>query len=144
MRQHGRRSRRVAEDLRGSLTAGSARAGDGLCFGLISRGRVERHASQADPVPPSRSYTVVYGDTLSEVAERHQVPLAEILAQNHLDASGILREGQMLTIASSTEPKTESVPAPKQALRPDLARSPSAARDKDAGWCSTRDAQRYA
>ncbi len=44
------------------------------------------------------SYVVRPGDTLSEIAERHNVRLSTLLKHNHLDNPNVLRSGQLLKI----------------------------------------------
>jgi LysM repeat protein len=64
---------------------------------------VPRTAEPAPPAttPPTHWYVVGPGDTLSGVAERERVPVAEILVLNGLDARGVLHPGQRLRIPGS-------------------------------------------
>jgi LysM repeat protein/predicted esterase len=78
-------------------------------------------SGQTDQAPGAQNYVVVWGDTLSEIAERSQVSLGDILEANHLDRSDTLREGQTLRIPLSAESATESAPAPRHAPDADAA-----------------------
>jgi LysM repeat protein len=48
-------------------------------------------------------YTVASGDTLSVVAERHQLRTAELLALNDLNADSVIRPGQKLIVRKGAE-----------------------------------------
>ena len=75
--------------------------------------------------PSSGSYTIKAGDTLSGIAARHGVKLADILAANQLTMSSIIYPGQKLALvggsitpASSQTPATSPAPAPETPLVP--------------------------
>ncbi|WP_446680637.1 LysM peptidoglycan-binding domain-containing protein [Agromyces hippuratus] len=55
------------------------------------------------PVAPAPSngddYTVVDGDTLWDIAARHDLDVAELVAINELDAAAVIRAGQVLRVA---------------------------------------------
>ena len=75
--------------------------------------------------PSSGSYTIKAGDTLSGIAARHGVKLADILAANQLTMSSIIYPGQKLALAggsitpaSSQTPATSPAPAPETSLVP--------------------------
>ncbi|WP_298850305.1 transglycosylase SLT domain-containing protein [uncultured Aquimonas sp.] len=57
---------------------------------------VDRVQSGAIPLPEPRVYTVVAGDTLSTIARRHGVRVAELQQWNKLSAKWVLRIGQQL------------------------------------------------
>jgi len=46
-------------------------------------------------------YTIASGDTLSEIAKRHNISLAKLLEHNGLEPSAVIRVGQKLVIPSS-------------------------------------------
>jgi N-acetylmuramoyl-L-alanine amidase len=52
----------------------------------------------AAPAPSAATYTVVAGDTVSGIAARHGSTVAAVSAANGLDARGLIRIGQTLTI----------------------------------------------
>jgi N-acetylmuramoyl-L-alanine amidase len=49
----------------------------------------------------ARQYTIASGDTLSDIAKRHNVSLSKLLEHNGLQSSSVIRVGQRLTIPSS-------------------------------------------
>lgn len=52
------------------------------------------------PTPPNaEAYTVVDGDTLWDIAARHDLEVAELVAINGLDAAAVIRAGQVLRVA---------------------------------------------
>ncbi|MFC9560179.1 LysM peptidoglycan-binding domain-containing protein [Agromyces sp. NPDC056965] len=54
------------------------------------------------PVPPTTSaeeYTVVDGDTLWDIAARHDLEVSELVAINGLDTAAVIRAGQVLRVA---------------------------------------------
>ncbi len=57
------------------------------------------------------AYTVKVGDTLSEIAERHGVSLAELREWNRLDAKKSIQPGMRLVIRQKVEASAE-VPKP--------------------------------
>ncbi len=61
------------------------------------------------------NYTVVAGDTVSDIAERYGLSTASVLARNGLGWSSLIFPGQLLTLTSSTpapiEAETSSEPA---------------------------------
>jgi len=69
------------------------------------------------------TYTVVVGDTLSEIADAHSVPTAALAEANNLSVTGVLREGQQLMIpsyrystvpvANAQEGSSQSPPVPE-------------------------------
>lgn len=66
---------------------------------------------------PSGSYTIKAGDTLSGIAARNGVKLADILSANRLTMSTIIYPGQKLvltggSIAPASSPTTTTAPAP--------------------------------
>ncbi|WP_412932965.1 LysM peptidoglycan-binding domain-containing protein [Microbacterium jepli] len=50
------------------------------------------------PAPPAAGYTIVAGDTISGIAQRHGVSIRAILAANGLGADSIIYPGQTLAI----------------------------------------------
>jgi N-acetylmuramoyl-L-alanine amidase len=48
-----------------------------------------------------RHYTIANGDTLSDIAKRHNVSLAKLLEHNGLQSSAVIRVGQKLVIPAS-------------------------------------------
>lgn len=58
-------------------------------------------APAAAPVVATRTHTVVAGDTVSALATRHGTTNAAIIAANNLGANGMIRIGQVLTIAGA-------------------------------------------
>lgn len=60
---------------------------------------MERVKSGEVSVPEPRAHTVVAGDTLSAIARRHGLSLADLLQWNGLNAKSVLRIGQVLRLA---------------------------------------------
>ena len=59
-------------------------------------------ARQHRPPPAQRSYVIKSGDTLSGIASRHGVRLADILSANRLKVTSIIYPGQKLAIPGKT------------------------------------------
>jgi LysM repeat protein len=60
-------------------------------------------AATGTPTPsPTRKYVVASGDTLSEIARRFDVTVADIMALNQLSNADFLAEGQELLIPASS------------------------------------------
>ncbi len=68
--------------------------------------------------PAQIVYTVQTGDTCSGIAQKLNVPLNILVAQNGLDANCLIRVGQVLTITFAT-------PTPVQSPTPILAQTPT-------------------
>lgn len=65
------------------------------------------------PAPaPAASHTVVAGDTISGIAERHEVSVESILAANGLQWSSIIYPGQTLALPLAATPAAATTPAP--------------------------------
>ena len=63
----------------------------------------------ADAAPSTASYTVTWGDSLSQIAGRHQVSLSSLLDANDLTASSLILPGRRLRIpAGATAPSPAS------------------------------------
>jgi LysM repeat protein/RNA polymerase subunit RPABC4/transcription elongation factor Spt4 len=54
------------------------------------------------PTPVRLTYTVQSGDTLSDIADRFHVSIADIMRANNLGDRDFIREGQILIIPQST------------------------------------------
>jgi len=48
-----------------------------------------------------RQYTIANGDTLSDIAKRHNIALSKLLEHNGLRSSAVIRVGQTLVIPAS-------------------------------------------
>lgn len=81
--------------------------------------RTTAAAPAPSPAPP-RTYTVVAGDTLSKIAAKHQTTVAALEAANGINASSILRIGQVLKIPEKGA-KLPSPSASPAAPKPTLA-----------------------
>ena len=68
--------------------------------------------------PAQIVYTVRSGDTCSEIAQRLNVPMSVLIAQNNLDANCLIRAGQVLTVTFAT-------PTPAQSPTPIVAQTPT-------------------
>ncbi len=81
-------------------------------------------AQAANFAPPSADrpaqivYTVRSGDTCSELAQKLNVPMNVLIAQNNLDANCSIRAGQVLTVTFAT-------PTPAQSPTPIVAQTPT-------------------
>lgn len=56
-------------------------------------------APEASAPPAGDEYTVVDGDTLWDIAARHDLQVSELVAINGLDAAAVIRAGQVLRVA---------------------------------------------
>lgn len=65
----------------------------------------------AAPAPASGSYTIKSGDTLSGIAARNGVKLADILSANRLTTSSIIYPGQKLALPGATIAPASTPPA---------------------------------
>ena len=65
----------------------------------------------AAPAPASGSYTIKSGDTLSGIAARNGVKLADILSANRLTMSSIIYPGQKLALPGATIAPASTPPA---------------------------------
>ena len=72
------------------------------------------------------SYTVQSGDTVSDIAQKHGVPTASVLALNGLSWSSTIFPGQELTLRGDASPSTPA-PAPQPAPSAPSAPAPTAA-----------------
>ncbi|TDN93198.1 LysM peptidoglycan-binding domain-containing protein [Microbacterium sp. BK668] len=72
-------------------------------------------AAPAAPVPPSGTYTIQKGDTLSAVAARHGTTVQALFAANGLDWSSILYPGQTVMLPGGSAPAAPAAPAPPAA-----------------------------
>lgn len=59
---------------------------------------------------PKRTYKIVKGDTLSDIAYMYQISWRDLAAENNLTEKSILREGQMLVLPESAA----ATPRPRQ------------------------------
>jgi LysM repeat protein len=86
------------------------------------------------PAPPAgATYTVLPGDWLSRIADRHGISLAALLAANNLTATSLIRPGQQLTIpggAASPAPPAAPAGGPTYTVREGDALSAIAARHR--------------
>ena len=73
-------------------------------------------APKPPTVKPGETYVVRSGDTLSAIARRHGITLADLISANQLRNPNLLRVGQELTIPGPTSPTP--APAPKPAPAP--------------------------
>uniref|UniRef100_UPI0039EF9145 LysM peptidoglycan-binding domain-containing protein n=1 Tax=Sinomonas sp. G460-2 TaxID=3393464 RepID=UPI0039EF9145 len=72
-------------------------------------------AAIAAPAVAANAYTVQPGDTLSDIAARHGVPLNDLFRLNGLGWSSIIYPGQQIRIAddgAASAPAPQSAPAP--------------------------------
>jgi LysM repeat protein len=53
---------------------------------------------QTEPQTQGRTYRVVAGDTLSQIAKRFGVPMSQLVELNHIQNPNMIRVGQVLTI----------------------------------------------
>jgi LysM repeat protein len=84
-------------------TAVSAVASDGA-----DPGAATTDGAEASRTGPGGGYHVVYGDTLSAIAERYGVTVDELAATNALDPAGLLPAGITLSIPGSAPAATET------------------------------------
>jgi soluble lytic murein transglycosylase-like protein len=84
-------------------------------------------AASASAAPPAQgAYTVRPGDTLSALAARAGVPMAQMAYMNGLDPKGILRSGTLLKLPTGAAPPTRAdQPAPAQTVVPAAAPAPT-------------------
>ena len=68
-------------------------------------------AATPAPAPASASYTIKSGDTLSGIAARNGVKLADILAANRLTTSSIIYPGQKLALTGASIAPAATPPA---------------------------------
>lgn len=68
-----------------------------------------KKAAQAAP----QDYTVVAGDTVSEIADRFSLTTGSVLSANGLDSTSIIFPGQRLQLAGGSAPATPTVSATK-------------------------------
>lgn len=91
-------------------------AGSRLRVGANDSAAPSTPAAAPTPAAGSASYTVVRGDTLSSIARRHNVRVAELAAVNQIPADSMVRIGQTLRLpanaASPAPDTTEPEPAP--------------------------------
>ena len=57
-----------------------------------------QNQSQSQPQTQGRTYRVVAGDTLSQIAKRFGVPMSQLVELNHIQNPNMIRVGQVLTI----------------------------------------------
>ena len=93
-------------------------------------------ATSANPSAFAADYTVRRGDTLSEIARQHKVPLATLQRANPHLASGKIAQGQRLSLpatAKTAPPKATLASSPKKPRSANLtaASSPAPARHPD-------------
>ena len=83
----------------------------GTCFKVSSLTLIgdEPAPEQPDPEPGATQYTVLPGDTLTSIAARYGLTLAQLLALNGLD---IIAPGLVLSVTDDTDPEPEPVPEP--------------------------------
>ena len=64
----------------------------------------EQDIKASEPLTSSTTstYTVISGDTLSEIAKKFNISLSSLLAANHLTTKSVIRIGQKLTVVMST------------------------------------------
>jgi len=67
---------------------------------------MELHVPQRGHVAPLRTYLVRSGDTLSGIASRFGIPLAQLLGSNGIDAQSLLLVGTHLEIPQRSGPST--------------------------------------
>jgi LysM repeat protein len=87
----------------------------GLVASKLARTSVRRRVA-AEPVPPpvpAPTYRVELGDTVSEIAIRHGLPTAHVLAQNGLSWKTPIFPGQLIRLAPVSE-EPEPADAPEQ------------------------------
>jgi LysM repeat protein len=66
---------------------------------LVSGGNDTAQAAAPEAAGAGQTYTVRPGDTLSRIAARHGVPLAQLFSINGLSGKSVLRPGQVLRLA---------------------------------------------
>lgn len=66
---------------------------------LVSGGNDTEEAAAPEAAGAGQTYTVRPGDTLSRIAARHGVPLAQLFSINGLSGKSVLRPGQVLRLA---------------------------------------------
>ncbi len=84
---------------------------------MVAIQHAQRRENQAHNVHGAR-YTVQRGDTLSEIAQNHDVTLGKLLLANpHIKNPNLIHPGQQLTVPQKTKPAAHQKPAP-QATHP--------------------------
>ena len=105
--------------------------------GILPAGR-SLHIPAAGSAPVSTSapasapeaigaYTVRPGDTLSDLAARSGVPVAQMAFMNGLDPNGVLRIGTVIKLPTGS-PVSASTPAPSSTVVPSAAPAPAPGR----------------
>jgi LysM repeat protein len=79
---------------------------------LIRVGQVIKLVGAAPPELAAESYRVKQGDTLSEIASRHKLTLAELTSINRISSSTLIYPGQVLRVAKVIPTAQPSVNAP--------------------------------
>ncbi len=110
-------SRNTSFALRRRRTLRSLGLGVALAFALC--------ASSLGAAPREVTYRVAPGDTLSGIAARHRLSVAELCARNSLPRDGVLRPGQALRVpgkvASPGKIPTKTEPAPRSSAKTEAA-----------------------
>jgi LysM repeat protein len=91
----------------------------GVGIALVAGPLLSAPPAAAHPAPPAHgadaspsSYTVVPGDSVSEIALRTGSTVDAIVAANHLDSRALIRIGQRLTIPSAAAAPAAPAPRP--------------------------------
>lgn len=74
-------------------------------------GRTLQVPSSSGVPPLAKSHTVAAGETLSSIARRYGVSVADLAAANRLDPRGILRSGSRLAVPASPVATPSGLPA---------------------------------
>ncbi|SJN27864.1 Membrane-bound lytic murein transglycosylase D precursor [Micrococcus lylae] len=92
--------------------------------------------SDGTVAPATSTYTVRRGDTLSEIAWAHRVPLKEVFRLNGMDHSTVIYAGQKITLPTGTAAPTSSGErkAPTSSKRSGQAASTYTVRRNDGWW----------
>ena len=104
---------------------------------------LDSERSAAAPAASSARITVRRGDTLSTLARRHSVSVANLRAWNQLRPNAILRPGQVLTVQRSAPAAnlTARAPARSPAARAAAPRAAAQAAQRPAASSAARSAQ---
>jgi len=67
-----------------------------------------RHHARGEYDAATATYVVAAGDDLGAIAERLEIPVAELMRENHLKTT-VINVGQKLTVAGGTPPAATGV-----------------------------------
>lgn len=100
-----------------AVAALAALGGGGLAHAAPAHTAAVAPALVGQQAPEPAVHTVVRGDTLWAIAQRHGVSVAELLRWNDLSGAALLMPGQELRLSGTPEP-TAPAPAPSEEAEP--------------------------